>query len=503
MRAEAAYAELMRQAREESLLASCAELLGWDEDTYMPPAGVAHRAGQLALLAGLLHEKATDPRRGDLLAEAEGSPLVRDPDADAAVNVRLLRRTYDRLTRLPRSLVEETARVTALAEQEWAAARRAADFGRFRPWLEKVLRLKRREAESLGDGPDLYDPLLDGYEPGATAAQLADVFDALRRELVPLVNAITYARRRPDVALLRRHYPVARQRAFGEAAAAALGFDFRRGRLDTTTHPFFSPIGPGDCRITTRFTPADFSAGFFGILHEVGHGLYEQGLPAELQGTPAGETTSLGLHESQARLWENVVGRSSGAWEYFFPRAQHAFPEALAGVGLDEFHFAVNNVEPTFIRVQADEVTYNLHILIRFELERALLGGDLSPADLPGAWGEAYRHHLGITPADDAEGCLQDGHWGAGLIGYFPTYTLGNLFAAQLYAAACAELGGCEAAFARGDFGGLLGWLRERVYRQGGRYPAARLIERATGAPPDHRPLIAFLRQKYGELYGL
>jgi carboxypeptidase Taq len=503
MRAEAAYAELVRRAREEALLASCAELLGWDEDTYMPAAGVAHRAGQLALLAGLLHQRATDPRRGDLLAEVEGSPLVGDPDAAAAVNVRELRRAYDRLTRLPRSLVEETARLTALAEQEWAAARRGADFPRFRPWLEKVVRLKRCEAEALGDGADLYEPLLDGYEPGAQAGQLAELFDALRRELIPLANALSYARRRPDVALLRRHFPVGRQRAFAEAAAAAVGFDFRRGRLDTTTHPFFSPIGPGDCRITTRFLADDFSSGFFGILHEAGHGLYEQGLPAEHHGTPLGEPTSLALHESQARLWENVVGRSRGAWAYFFPHARAAFPEALAGVGPDEFHFAVNNVEPTFIRVQADEVTYNLHVLIRFELERALLSGALATADLPAAWGEAYRHHLGITPANDAEGCLQDGHWAAGMIGYFPTYTLGNVFAAQLFAAACAELGGCEAAFARGDFGGLLGWLRERVYRHGGRYPAARLIELATGAPPDHWPLIAYLRRKYGELYGL
>jgi carboxypeptidase Taq len=503
MRPEIAYAELVRRTREESLLASCAELLAWDEDTYMPSAGAQHRAAQLALLAGLQHARATDPRLGDLLAAVEGSPLVADPDSAEAVNVREVRRAYDRQTRLPRELVEELARATSLAEREWAAARRAADFRRFRPWLEKIIRLKQREAESLDLTPDPYDALLDGYEPGARGDELAALFAALRRELVPLVNALAYGPKRPDAACLGGAYPVERQRAFGEAVAAGVGFDFRRGRLDTTTHPFFSAIGPGDCRITTRFAEHTFCDGLFGILHEVGHGLYEQGLPAEHHGTPLGEAPSLGLHESQARLWENGVGRSRAFWQHFFPAARAAFPGPLAGVSLDEFHAAVNVVEPSLLRVGADEVTYNLHILIRFELERALLSGDLAARDLPGAWNEAYRHYLGVVPRDDAEGCLQDGHWAAGMFGYFPTYTLGNVFAAQLMARARQELGDLDEAFARGDFGGLLGWLREKVYRRGGRYSASRLIERVTGSPPDQRPLVEGLRSKYGELYGL
>jgi carboxypeptidase Taq len=451
----------------------------------------------------LEHARATDPRLGDLLAAVEGSPLVADPESAEAVNVRETRRAYDRQTRLPRELVEELARAAALAEQEWAAARRAADFPRFRPWLGKIVRLKQREAEALGVAADPYDALLDGYEPGARGDDLVALFDALRRELVPLVNAIAYGRRRPDTAVLRRPYAVERQRAFGEAVAAAVGFDFRRGRLDTTTHPFFSTVGPGDCRITTRFAAHAFGDGFFGILHEVGHGLYEQGLPAEHHGTPAGGVPSLGLHESQSRLWENAVGRSRAFWRHFFPAARVAFPGVLADVSADEFHFAVNAVEPSLIRVGADELMYNLHVLIRFELERALLAGDLGAADLPGAWDEAYRHYLGVVPANDAEGCLQDGHWAAGMFGYFPTYTLGNVFAAQLVARARQELGDLDEAFARGDFGGLLGWLRAKVYRQGGRYAAGRLIERVTGAPPDHRPLVAALRAKYGELYAI
>jgi carboxypeptidase Taq len=503
MRAELAYAELMRRTREESLLASCAELLAWDEDICMPPAGVEHRAAQLALLAGLQHARATNPRLGELLAAVKGSPLVADPDSAAAVNVRALRRNYDRQTRLPRELVEELARTASLAERAWADARRAADFGRFRPWLERMLRLKQREAESLSLTPDPYDALLEGYEPGARGDALAALFDALRRELVPLANAVAYGRSRPDTLFLRRICALERQRAFAEVVAAAVGFDFRRGRLDTTTHPFFSTIGPGDCRITTRFAECNFIGGLFAMLHEVGHGLYEQGLPAEDHGTPLGEVSSLALHESQARLWENAVGRSRPFWQHFFPQAQAACPAALADVSLDAFHAAVNAVEPSLIRVGADEVTYNLHILIRFELERALLAGALSAADLPGAWNEAHRHYLGVVPRDDAEGCLQDGHWAAGMFGYFPTYTLGNILAAQLFARARQEVGGLDEAFARGDFGGLLGWLREKMYRQGGRYSSRALIERVTGSPPDHRPLIEGLRAKYAELHGV
>ncbi len=503
MTAQQAYEELIRRTRETALLGSCAELLGWDELTYMPRAGAAHRGEQLALLAGLLHARGSDPRIGELLAAVDGSDLVRDPLAPEAANVREIRRAYNRATRLPRALVEENVRVASAAQQVWEDARAAARFAPLRPWLEKILALQREQAEALGYADCPYDALLDEYEPGATAAALAPLFDALRAELIPLVNALTHAPRRPDVTLLRREFPLDRQRVFAELAASAVGFDFARGRLDTSVHPFFTGVGPGDARITTRYKPCDFGDAFFATLHETGHALYEQGLDPAHHGTPMGEAVSLGVHESQARLWENAVGRSLGFWRHFFPLARSVFHTALHGVSLDAFHFAVNRVEATAIRVTADEVTYNLHILIRFELERALVTGELPVADLPGAWEEAYRHYLGVRPADDAEGCLQDGHWASGLIGYFPTYTLGNLFAAQLFAAASEAVGDLEGAFACGDFGGLLGWLREHVHRQGSRYPAARLIEQATGSPPAHRPLVAGLRRKYGELYGL
>lgn len=503
MNPQAAYDELIKRSREESLLSTCMALLHWDEQTYMPPGGVDHRGNQLAYLAGLHHEKATDPRVGELLATLEGSPLVGGPDDPVAVNVRELRRTYNRLTRLPKSLVEELARTMAHSRQEWVEARRHDDFSRFRPWLEKVFALKRQEAECFGYEDSRYDALLDEYEPGARGREIAALFESLRAELVPLVEAIATSDRRPDKSILQRHFPVDRQRMFGETVAAAIGFDFERGRLDTTAHPFCTRIGPGDCRITTRFRADGFVDAFFGILHEAGHGLYDQGLDPAHHGTPMGDAVSLGIHESQSRMWENAVGRSRPFWQQFFPLARRFFPDALRDVNLDDFHFAVNEVERSLNRVEADEVTYNLHVLIRFELEQALLSGDLNAADLPGAWNEKYERYLGVTPPNDAEGCLQDIHWSEGLIGYFPTYTLGNLFAAQLFASASDELGDLDSAFARGEFGGLLGWLRERVHRHGHRYRSPRLIEVATGSPPDYRPLIQGLKQKYGSLYGV
>jgi carboxypeptidase Taq len=503
MRALEAYEELVRLARDESLLASCEALLEWDELTQMPPGGVEQRSRQRALLAGLLHAQATDPRRGELLEAIEGSELCADPEAPQAANVRELRRVFERRCRLPRRLAEETARVTSLAQQEWVTAREQSDFARFQPWLERIVRLKREEAACLDVGEEAYDALLDGYEPGVRSADLEQLFARLRGELVPLAEAIRGSTRRPRTELLGRDFPIDRQRAFGEEVAAAIGFDFERGRLDVSAHPFSTSIGPGDSRITTRFDAHDFCDGFFAILHEVGHALYDQGLDPQWRGTPAGEPASLGIHESQSRLWENRVGLSRGFWEHFYPRAQATFRSALRGVSLDDFHFAIHAVEPSLIRVDADEVTYGLHILARFEIERALVRGDLAVPDLPGAWREAYRRTLGIEPANDAEGCLQDGHWAEGLIGYFPTYALGDMIAAQLYAAATAELGDLEAQIAAGEFGGLRDWLRERVHRRGGRLAARQLVERVTGRPPEPGPLVDALRRKYSGLYGL
>jgi carboxypeptidase Taq len=544
MEPASAYDELIKRARDWAILGSCAAALSWDEQTFMPPGGAAHRSSQMALLAGLRHERITDPRVGELLAIVEASSHVSEAHSAAAVNVRELRRSHDRHVRLPRALVEELARTTSLAQQEWVAARAAGDFRRFGPWLDKIIQLKREESSCLSgsksdetargsdtpgastsrsaSGPgSVYDPLLDDYEPGASSAELAAVFQALRRELVPLVSSIIEGEHRKASAsaadgqfadaspragrsaILKRFYPRERQKIFGEAVAAAAGFNFQRGRLDVTVHPFCTGIGPGDCRITTRFDEHEFSDAFFGILHEVGHGLYEQGLDQAHYGTPMGEPVSLGVHESQSRLWENAVGRSRAFWTYWFPIARRIFHEALGDVTLDAFHTAVNHVAPSLIRVQADEATYNLHIIVRFELEQALLSGSLAVADLPAAWNERYHEVLGVTPANNVEGCLQDIHWSAGLIGYFPTYTLGNLYAAQLFAQARTELGDLDQAFSRGDFAGLLNWLRDKVHREGQRYRSAELIKHVTGSMPDHRCLIEALRRKYSDLYGI
>jgi carboxypeptidase Taq len=500
---EQSYAELIQRFKEYSLLASCSSVLGWDERTYMPREGAAHRAEQMALLARLGHEVLTAPRIGRLLAELEGSNLVQDADSGGAVNVREIRRVHNRAVKLPKRLVEELARITTQAQGVWQEARSKNDFEAFRPWLEKIVGLKQEEAAAIGFDESPYDALLDEYEPGATTREVAQVFAALRKDLTPLLGEIRSSGRSPRRDLLHREFPIDRQQEFGREAAQAIGFDFEAGRLDTTTHPFCSGIGPGDCRITTRYNPRFFNESFFGILHEAGHGIYEQGLEHEHAGTPMGSPASLGIHESQSRLWENQVGRGRPFWEQFYPRARKAFPEALRRVSLDEFLFAINDVQPSFIRVEADEATYNLHIILRFELEQALLGGDLATADVPAVWNEKFQKSFGITPPTAAQGCLQDIHWSMGGMGYFPTYTLGNLYAAQFMDRARRDASGLEADFRRGEFGRLKTWLNEKVHRQGQRWRAPDLCRRVTGKALSHKPLLEYLRGKYAPLYGI
>jgi carboxypeptidase Taq len=468
----------------------------------MPHNGSAHRGEQMALLARMAHDMMTAPAVGELLATVEGSDLVSDPESEAAGNAREIRRVYHRAVKMPGDLVETLARETTRAQPVWQEARKNNDFAAFRPALETIVRLKREEAQAVGYKDVPYDALLDEYEPGATTADVTRIFADLRKELTPLVAAIAAAPRRPSTDILARDYAVDRQAIFGQAAAAAIGFDFAAGRIDVTTHPFCSGIGPGDCRICTRYNPRHFSEAFFGILHEAGHGIYEQNLPAEHFGTPLGSCASLGIHESQSRLWENLVGRGWAFWEHFFPRARQIFLDALCDVSLKEWVFAINAVRPSFIRVEADEATYNLHIILRFELEQALVSGDLEAVDVPGAWNERFRHFLGLTPPDDARGCLQDIHWSFGGLGYFPTYTLGNLYAAQFMETARRDLGNMDADFRQGEFGRLRGWLNEKIHRHGQRYRAGKLCERVTGRPLGHGPLMRYLREKYGPLYG-
>lgn len=503
MTAADAYAELVRRSKELGVLNSCAAVLNWDHQTYMPPKGGALRGEQMAFLASLAHQKLTDARVGELLGAVEGSELVRDPESDAAANVREIRRAYDRATKIPPDLVAELARVTTEAQQVWEQARKKNDFASFRPLLARVVELKRQEAAAVGYNDHPYNALIEEYEPGTTVAELKALFAGLTADLAPLVRKIAESPKKPDTTLLQREFPTDRQKVFAEAAAAAVGFDFAGGRLDTTAHPFCSGFGPGDCRITTRYNPRSFNEAFFGVLHETGHAMYEQGLPAEHFGTPLGSACSFGIHESQSRLWENQVGRGRPFWEHFYPRLRQTFPAALAGVPPDAFYFAINDVRPSLIRVEADEATYNLHVALRFELELALLSGDLSAAELPGAWNERFKALFGLDVPDDARGCLQDIHWSFGGIGYFPTYTLGNLYAAQLMGAARRDLPGLEDDFRRGEFGRLKGWLSERVYRHGQRFRAAELCRRATNSALSPKPFLSYLTEKFGQLYGV
>jgi carboxypeptidase Taq len=497
MNPDLAYSELIRRSRDQTLLGSCLGLLAWDEEVCMPRGGVKHRSEQRALLAGLIHERGTDPRYEEVLTTVEGSPLVSDAESPQAVNVRELRRDYDRERRLPRRLVEELARVTALASQAWADARTNNDFKSFAPWLEQVFALAREEADAVGYTGERYDALLDNYEPGMTTDRVSELFKHLEAQLVPMVAALRDKSEIAPSPLLTREFPVDRQRLFMETLATALGFDLESGRFDIVQHPFCSMIGTGDVRIGVRYFPHNFAGGFFALVHEVGHGLYDKGLDPEHYGTPMGEPVSLGIHESQSRLWENYVGRSHGFWRHFYPQLQSTFHDALHDISLETFRRGVNRVSPGLIRVQADELTYNLHIMIRFELERSLLSGDLLATDLPGAWNELYEQRLGITPKDDATGCLQDIHWADALIGYFPTYTLGNVYAAQLFAAAESALGSLEEAFAEGEFRTLRTWLGENVHRHGKHYKAAEIIERVTGSAPDPSALIESLSRRY------
>jgi carboxypeptidase Taq len=499
---ESIYEELVVATKETAMLGAVEALLGWDERTYLPGKGGTYRADQQAYLSGLIHQQKTAAKIGEVLAQLADSDLASDPNSVTGANVRCLQREYDKKTKVPQQLVEALTRASVLGQQAWVQARKNDDFKGFQPQLEEIIRLKIEQAQAVGFDECAYDALLDDYEPEAKTVDVARVLAGLREELTPLVAEIAEASQRPDVSILQRNFPAAQQASFGTAAAAKIGFDFDSGRLDITHHPFCTTLGPNDIRITTRYDEQFFSSAFFGILHEAGHGIYEQGLCKDQYGLPAGMYASLGIHESQSRLWENMVGRSQAFWDHFFAPAQKTFA-SLADITKEQFYGAINTVQPSLIRVEADEATYNLHIIIRFELEQALVNGDCQVGDLPGAWNEKYQHYLGITPPNNADGVLQDVHWSAALLGYFPTYSLGNLYAAQLFNQAEKDLGELAPQFAAGEFAPLLGWLRKHVHQAGQRWPAAKLVENVVGEPISHKPLIAYLRKKLAPLYGL
>ncbi|MBM4015586.1 MAG: carboxypeptidase M32 [Planctomycetes bacterium] len=506
MTPRAAFAELLRRHAEVRDLSSATALLAWDQETMMPRKAAAARASQLATLAGLRHERFTDPRLGDWIAACEAASGEFDDEERAGI--RELARDWRRATQLPRDLVEEQAAAESAALEAWREARARSDWPAFAPHLERLLDLARRRAAVLGFADRPYDGLLDDYERGATEAGLAQLFDQLVPRLAPMVAIIVEHAGRVDSRCFRQPFDERAQEAFATRVVAAMGFDTDAGRIDRSSHPFCTGIARGDVRLTRRFAADDLRPALFGIVHEAGHGLYEQGLHAAGAAERPGaallaEACSLGVHESQSRLWENIVARSLPFWQAFAPVAAEYFPAQLAAVGAEECWRAVNEVQRSLIRVEADELTYNLHVAVRFDVERALVAGRLAVADVPAAWNAAMQRLIGLAPGNDGEGCLQDIHWAMGGLGYFPTYTLGNLYAAQLWETAQRELPRLDEAIAQGELVVLRDWLRASVHCHGRRFTASELIERATGAPPSSEPFVRHLRARFGAVYGV
>ena len=498
-----AYDVLLAEVHELNDLGKAAAVLSWDREVNMPPRGEAARVAQMTTLRRLIHQRSVSD---DALArlEAAAETLVdADPEGDAACLIRVLRRDQAQARKLPEAFVVESSQVGAKAWQVWKAAREADDFASFRPHLERLIELQREKADLLGHGGAPYDALLDLYEEGARSAELRAIFDAVKAETVPLLEAIVASGRPVDDAPLHQPFPLAQQEAFARHIASAVGYDFARGHLGTATHPFATSFSRDDARITTRWDPGFLSPALFGTLHECGHAIYEQGTDAALARTPLARGTSSGIHESQSRMIENLVGRSLGFWSAHYPELQRHFPSQFGEIALADFYRAINKVQPSLIRVEADELTYTLHIILRFELEQALLSGDLSTRDLPTAWNDAMVTLLGIRPPSDREGVLQDVHWSGSSFGYFPTYALGNLYAAQLHACAVAQRPDIAADLAQGRCASLVAWMGQAVHRHGRKFPPRVLIERATGRAVDEAPFLAYVREKYSAIYEL
>lgn len=498
-----ALSEFKTQMTRIITLGKVNSLLDWDQQTYMPSGAAAARAEQCAVLSGLIHEMVTSDTFYSLLAQSEGETQGQDPDSDDVRMLAVARRSLDRQRKLPPALVEEMARHTALSQEVWVKARANSDFDAFAPSLEKMLDLTRQQAQYLGYKDHLYDALIDLYEPGTSRKDVAAMFGEIKPALVELTRAIASSANPVDAKFLYGDFPIAKQRELTLQAVKAIGYDFNRGRQDEAAHPFCTDFSRDDVRITTRFDANCLTQALYASLHEAGHALYEQGSPAEYEGTTLAGGTSLGIHESQSRLWENLVGRSQAYTHYIYPQLQAAFPTAFGGVAESDYYRAVNQVRPSLIRIEADEVTYNLHTLLRFELECALLDQRLAVEDLPDAWDALMEQYLGVMPPTDAEGCLQDVHWSAGLIGYFPTYSIGNLLSGQLWHYVRLALPELDEQISHGEFAPLLDWLRENVHRYGSKYLPRELVIKATGEPLQAKYYIEYLQTKYRHIYGL
>lgn len=477
-------------------------VLGWDQQVYMPPGGSEARAEQLATLSKIAHGMFVADDIGMLLDDLAKADYPYD--SDEAGLIRVVRRDYDKARKLPSELVAELSRTFSLGQQIWTKARAAKEFDQFRDILGKIVDLNIQVAEAFGYEACKYDALLDQNEPGMRTAEVRLVFDALKSELVPLVQAIAKQDDKVDVSCLKQAYNETDQWDFGLIPLKAIGFDFARGRQDRSVHPFTTTFSINDVRITTRVFKDQFPSALFSTLHEGGHALYDQSGAPSLEGTFLAGGASMGVHESQSRLWENVLGRSLAFWQFYYPLLQEVFPAQLGNVDIETFYRAVNNVEPSLIRVEADEVTYNLHIFLRFEMEQDLIEQRLRVADLPDAWNAKMEAYLGLTPPDDAMGVLQDIHWSSGLMGYFPTYALGNVLSLQFYQQALKEIPSLEEQFSKGEFGELRAWFKEKIHRHGRKFTPNELVKRITGVNElDARSYLNYIKRKYSKIYVL
>jgi carboxypeptidase Taq len=502
MKNSEAYRWLLDYSRETALYESVMGLLGWDRRTCIPKGGHWLRAQQIAAVIALVHQRSTDPRFGEMLARAEAAQIPDGPLCDEAVNLREWRRNYDRAVRIPEALAVELAKAASQGELAWQSMRRDNHWRGFFPFLEHIVKLKREEASALSNGDEIYDALIEEFEPGENAKSIEALFNKLADFTFELLEKIQASRRPADPAALMGDSPISSQMSFLKTVIARLGYDFDAGRIDPSAHPFTSGIGPGDVRITTRFDPDSFVMALFSSIHETGHALYEQGLPVLHWGTPRGRPISMAIHESQSLMWENMVGRSPGFWKHFYPLARDHFAW-LQRIDIGKFLLALNDVRPSLIRTEADEVTYNLHIIMRFELERLLIGGELEPRDLPEAWNAKMEKYLGLVPPDYSDGVMQDIHWSGGAFGYFPSYALGNMYAAQFYAEAEKRMGDLQEIFEAGEFALFVEWLRENIHSRGSRHLPRDLVKKVTGEDLNADYLRGYLKSKYAHLYEL
>jgi carboxypeptidase Taq len=475
-------------------------LLGWDHQTYMPKGGVKDRSEQIATLARLAHQKSTSGELGSLLEKLDNYSKQLDPDSDDACLLTQVKRIFDKENRIPTSWITEFSRITTLGQSAWENSKRKSDFSIFLPHLQEIILRRQEYASFFQPYQHIYDPQLDDFEPGMTTIDVQEIFYPLRETQVDIIQRIAESFQ-VENKFLHQSFDENNQWKFGVDVITALGFDWERGRQDRSVHPFTSGFGLGDTRITTRLDPDNLNTGLFGTLHECGHALYEQGIDPAIRRSPLAAGASSAVHESQSRLWENIVGRSLPFWQYFYPKLQHKFQSQLANINLATFYKGINIVKPSNIRIQADEATYNLHIMLRVDLEIALLEGSLAVKDLPDAWNAKMKSYLGVVPPDDASGVLQDVHWSSGLIGYFPTYALGNLVASQLWEKMEEDIPTIYEDISRGTFISILEWLRQNIHRHGSKYLPTELIRRVTGTGINSKSYLHYLKKKYGEIY--